>query len=126
MLSSKTLQSFTTNLESLLDMGVYDNGQDQLTVQPLLSATIPAKGFANVVIPMIKLCGGAYCIMRLTYSMQLKGLYGGPVLLNIDSNHTPDRVMMPVHNNSEEDITVSIQEDLVNIEGFTVCCTPQH
>jgi hypothetical protein len=120
MLSSKSLQSFTTNFQSLLNMGVYDNGQDQLSVQPIESVTIPSKGFANVSIPMIKLCGGVYCVLRLTYSMQLKGLYGGPVLLNIDELDTPNRVLMPVHNNSEVDIIVSDQEDLVNIEVATV------
>ena len=120
MLSSKSLHSFTTNFQSLLNMGVYDNGQDQLAVQPIESVTIPSKGFTNVLIPMIKLCGGVFCILRLTYSMQLKGLYGGPVLLNIDELDTPNRVLMPVHNNSEEDIIISDQEDLCVFECYLV------
>jgi hypothetical protein len=120
MLSSKSVPSFTTNFQSLLKMGAYDNGQDQLSVQPLSSVKIPSKSFVNVPIPMIKLCGGVCCILRLTYSMQLKGLYGGPILMNIDELDTPNKILVPVHNNSDRDITVSDQEDLVNIEVMTV------
>jgi hypothetical protein len=52
--------------------------------------------------------------------MQLKGLYGGPILMNVDELDTPNKILVPVHNNSDRDITVSDQEDLVNIEVMTV------
>ena len=112
MLSQLAVEFNASNMAELEAMGSYYNGQEQLMVQASNETKIKSKGFARVLIPTLKLCGGVYYSIRLTYEMQMKGLLMNPLSLNLHEQDTPKEMWIPVHNMSDEEITISDQEDL--------------
>lgn len=120
MLSQVAVGFIASNIAELEAMGSYYNGQEQLLVQSAGETKIKPKGFARVLVPTLKLCGGIYYSIRLTYEMQLKGLLMNPISLNLNPQDTPEYMQIPVHNMSDEEITISDQEDLCVFECYRV------
>ena len=116
MLCYSSVKDYALDLKAVLSDGAHICAGSQIVVQPLEEITIPPRSFGLVLCPTIKLSGGVYYNCRLTYEALCRGLLSSPLSFFLDEQETPSCLRLPVHNLSDQQITLNKEDDVFVLE----------